>query len=268
MQFTKMHGFGNDFVIISHAQIATNIDIPALALKISNRYTGIGCDQFIIYKELDLNHYQMWVYNQDGSLASACGNATRCLTKLAYMKYGINDIEIDVFGRKLQCNVVSPEKFEVNMGTVSFDKPWMHDSEKIWAITKLYSLNPKDIICADVGNPHLIILTDHEMPDADKYLLGSLFEKHKLFPDGVNVNFAYIKDKNIILKVWERGAGFTLACGSGACASFAAAHKLGFVPSKSLVHFSLGSLEMSLKDDQVYMAGPAILVAKGDYYGY
>lgn len=269
MQFTKMHSFGNDFVMVCLDHVASAQDIKPfsdLAIKISDRHTGIGCDQFILYKENDPSHYQMWIYNQDGSSAGACGNATRCITKLAYMKHGTTNLEIDVLGRKLKSHVISDEKFEVNMGQVSFNKPWMPYLEKIWAITRLYNLNPKDIICADIGNPHLIILTDSEMPEEDKHLLGSLFEKHELFEDGVNVNFAWIKDKNIMLKVWERGAGFTLACGSGACASFAAAHELGFAQDKATVYFTGGMLEMSLKEGEIHMRGPASLVAKGDYY--
>lgn len=265
MQFIKMHGLGNDFVVVSRDQIS-GTDIPNFARSISNRHTGIGCDQLIIYKANGPAHYQMWPYNQDGSPASACGNGTRCVVKLAYLEHGTKNLEIDVLGRKLECRVLSEDKFEVNMGKVSFDRPWMPPLEKLWAITKLYNLNPKDIICADIGNPHLVIITDSEMPEEDKHLIGSIFEKHELFSDGVNVNFVHINGKNIDLKVWERGAGFTFACGSGACASFAAAHKLGFVSDKAIVHFSTGSLDMSLKGDQIYMAGPATLVAKGDYY--
>ena len=264
MQFIKMHGLGNDFVVVSRDQIS-DADIPNFALKISDRHRGIGCDQLIIYKANSPTHYQMWPYNQDGSPASACGNGTRCVVKLGFLEHGSRELEIDVLGRKLESRVLGDDLFEVNMGPVSFDKPWMPALEKVWAVAKLYNLSPKDIICADVGNPHLIIITDSEMPEEDKHLIGSIFEKHSLFPDGVNVNFAHINGKNINLKVWERGAGFTLACGSGACASFAAAHKLGFVEDKAIVYFSTGSLEMSLKDAQIYMAGPATLVAKGDY---
>jgi diaminopimelate epimerase len=255
-----MHGLGNDFVIIEKTSELKSLDLSLLAKKISNRYTGIGCDQVILYEATDLNAYNMSIYNQDGQEAEACGNGTRCLAKFIGKQASI----INVMGRILNCTLLDDGRVTVNMGSVSFNKPWMPEISEIWKISSLYKLEPKEIICADIGNPHLIIFNS-DLSIEDQKLLGQTFEHNKLFPHGVNVNFAKINNNNIDLIVWERGDGFTLACGSGACATFAAAKKLGFVNDKAVVNFKLGSLEMSSFDESVLMTGPAEVVAKGSY---
>ncbi len=260
MKFLKMHALGNDFVFISRDQIANSIDIPALAIKVANRHTGIGCDQFIIYHENSPSSYEMSIYNPDGTVAKACGNATRCMTKLAKSP----ELMIKVLERQLECKVISPEIFEVNMGPVSFTEEWMPSSEDILVALDTYKVEAA--ICVDMGNPHFVIITKNELSDQEKYLLGTKFERHELFTDGVNVNFMSIDGSDIVLQVWERGAHLTLACGSGACASFAAARKLDLVGDKVKVKFALGSLEMLYKDGNIIMSGPATLVASGEYY--
>ena len=335
MQFVKMHGLGNDFVIVSHDQL-DNLDISSIASNISNRNTGIGCDQFIVYKvsevlaslrggqsptwqshfndreiatdasvlamtnanDHEIHQCQIWIYNNDGSLAGACGNATRCMMKLLYMEYGIEHVELDVLGRKLACRVLSDDKFEANMGKVSFDEAWMPESEKIWDVVRecvgrfaslrggqsptwqshfnnreiATSLNaPRNdvfpvqaLACADIGNRHLVLFVD-EMTDDEKWILGEKMEHGgSLFTTGVNVSLARVMNGHIELKVWERQVGFTQACGSGACVTVAAAIKLGFVNDKVEVHFSSGILDISMKDGEMYMAGPATFVGRGE----
>ena len=264
MQFVKMHGLGNDFVIVSYDQV-DGLDVPNIASKISNRNTGIGCDQFIVYKASGVSQYQMWIYNRDGSFAGACGNASRCVTKLIYMQNDVKEIELDVLGRKLKSRVISDELFETNMGTISFDSLWMPDYKKIWDVISTHSQHVKKIICADIGNRHLILFVDDSMPENEKHLLGEILEWHELFSEGVNINFAYISEQKIDLKVWERYAGFTHSCGSGACATVAAASRLGLIKDTAEVHFSTGVLDISIKNGEIYMAGPATFVAEGKY---
>jgi len=263
IKFAKMHGLGNDFVIINHNDLPEKYDLQQLAIIISNRYTAIGCDQFIFYRQKD-NYYEMVIYNHDGSSAKLCGNASRCLAKLMYLNSGQTNITIKVDDRELFCVIKGKNEISVDTGVVSFNKPWMPQPEKIWPLIQRYMIDMKEAICVDIGNPHLVIFSNLSYLDQD--IVGEKLQDKELFVDGVNVNFATIKDDKIYLSVWERGTGLTLACGSGACASFAAAEKLGFVTSPCLVTFKLGSLNMSKVNENIIMTGPATLVATGEFY--
>lgn len=261
IEFVKMHGLGNDFVVIKMTEDLAKTNLSEFAKTISNRRTGIGCDQVIIYSQSDVkSQYLMAIYNQDGSMAEACGNGTRCLVHLI----GEPEVKIKVLDRILDAKLLENGLVEVNMGSVSFDKPWMPEESSLWEIASIYKLEPKEMVCVDIGNPHLVIFNS-VLSEEDKGLLGKMLEHNKLFPEGVNVNFAKIDGDVIELRVWERGDGFTLACGSGACATFAAAKKLGFARDKASVRFKLGILEMSSSGDEILMTGPAKLVARGVY---
>lgn len=257
-----MHGLGNDFVIVKRTPYLTRINEKDLAVAISNRRTGVGCDQFIIYDDNtgEQNTYNMSIYNSDGSSAEACGNGTRCLVKLI----GLENIKIKIFNRILEARNLPGVDVCVNMGSVSFNENWMPGEEILWEIAAHYKLEPKEVVCADIGNPHLVIFNS-DLAYKDTELLGKVLEKHPAFVNGVNVNFARIVGNDIELKVWERGDGFTLACGSGACVTFASAKKLGFVNSKAKVRFSLGCLNMNMENNSIFMTGPAIIVASGNY---
>jgi diaminopimelate epimerase len=257
IEFFKMHGLGNDFVIIHKSQISHIQDLSHFAKTVSNRLTGVGCDQLIIYTEQG-DEYAMSIYNQDGSGAGACGNGTRCLAKLI----GTKQIVVNVLGRKLEATLNDDESVTVNMGTASFHESWMPYESALWELASFYKLDPREVVCVSMGNPHLVIFKS-DLTDADRALIGKALEYHKLFPNGVNVNFAKVMGDNIILKVWERGDGFTLACGSGACASYAAAKKLGFIDGDGTVEFDLGKLYMSSKSSGIMMRGPAVVVASG-----
>ncbi|WPY01199.1 Diaminopimelate epimerase [Candidatus Trichorickettsia mobilis] len=261
--FAKMHGLGNDFVIIDAELLPTKYDLEKLALIVADRHLGLGCDQFIVYQKYH-DYYEMQVYNQDGSRALACGNAVRCLAKLLYINSNKENIDIKIAGRKITAQVLASNQIMVNMGAVSFNEQWMPTSEEIWHVAERYMFDPKEMICADIGNPHLVIFS--HLNSQDQEVVGKMLQEHELFPDGINVDFAYIKDNKIYLSVWERGAGFTLACGSGACVSFAAAVKLGFMDAAAEVVFKYGSLSMSRNETDIIMTGSATLVAIGKYY--
>ncbi|AAU03878.1 diaminopimelate epimerase [Rickettsia typhi] len=263
INFVKMHGLGNDFVIVHKRDLATVCNLSQLAKNMADRHTGIGCDQCIIYEEYN-NVYTMIIYNIDGSNAKLCGNATRCLAKLIYLDTGKKDITIMVGKKKLLCNVEAANKISVNVGNVSFNETWMPSRDRIWAFAERYMLDLKETMCVDIGNPHLIIFS--KLEPQDQKIIGQKLQAKELFVDGVNVNFAEVKDNKIYLSVWERGAGLTLACGSGACGSFAAGLKLGFVHSPSTVVFKYGNLIMQEEDGNIIMQGEATFVMRGEYY--
>lgn len=263
--FTKMHGLGNDFVIINKNELPVDCVLQHFAVTVANRHTGIGCDQVILYQQ-KADYYEMFIYNNDGSSAKLCGNASRCLAKLIYLASGEPQIKLKAGNRELLCEVINENEISVNVGAVQFNKEWMPAMETVWPIAQLYMIDLKEIICADVGNPHLVVFSD--ISDQDKELVGERLQNKALFPDGVNINFASVKSNKIYLAVWERGAGLTLACGSGACASFASAIKLGFITDNCEVVFQLGSLKMSKNGEDIIMTGPASLVARGEFvYG-
>jgi diaminopimelate epimerase len=261
--FIKMHGLGNDFVIVENSLISEVEDVKNFAITVSNRQIGIGCDQFITYTKHD-HFISMNIFNQDGSRAKACGNASRCISRLIFDKYGIKDVTINIDDKKINTVYSDPDNITVNMGIANFSTDWMPTQEKLWQIAEKYRIEPKEMICVDVGNPHLVIFT--KLSDKDKKIIGKNLQNHDLFTNGVNVNFAQVEDNTIFLKVWERGTGFTMACGSGASASFAAASKLAFVDKAAIVSFELGSLKMQEQDNQILMTGSASYVFTGEYY--
>lgn len=257
LQFFKMHGLGNDFVIVNKNALPMQHDISDLAKQISCRYTGIGSDQLIVYQKHS-DYCDMEIYNTDGSRSNACGNATRCLAALL----GEKEFTLRVGQRNLVCHLLDNGNVSVNMGKVSFDEPWMPPSETIRSFAGKYRLNPELIIPADIGNRHLVIFGSFD--EGMKNVLGE--KAQEIVDGGLNVNFASPEQGAIKLVVWERGVGFTLACGSGACASFAAAHKLGLVGEQAEVKFKLGSLVVSRKPNGIDMAGTTQLVAAGEYF--
>lgn len=261
--FLKMHGLGNDFVIMNKQDIQDNIDIKKLAILASCRKLGIGCDQFIIYQHDDTNIVKMYIRNPDGSTAKACGNASRCLARIIFDITGNRNITLDVDSRMIPCHYINEEKIEVNMGQVRLNPAWAPRSEFTLNFAKRYNLAPKEIIYVDIGNPHIVLFG--EFSDSDKEIIGHFLQNTDEIKDGINVNFASVKNDVINLSVWERYTGITLACGSGASATFAAASKLGFVKNGAAVLFAHGKLEMSLKDDEVVMCGPASYVYNGEY---
>lgn len=259
--FVKMHGLGNDFVIINEYHMP-NSSIKSFVQAISDRELGVGCDQFIAYSQ-NSNKVNMAIYNQDGSSAKACGNASRCLARLLFDNKGDKFIKFDVDGRIVSCEYIDENTIKVDMGPPSFKNSWMPDSADLWSLAERYMIEPKEMICVDVANPHLVIFS--KLSQKDMGIIGRDFQESELFPDGINVNFARIEDNKINLKVWERGAGFTYACGSGSIATFAAANKLGFFGDEVEIVFKLGSLNMQKKNNSVLMSGPASYVFTGEY---
>ncbi len=263
IDFIKMHGLGNDFIIIKKSDVPIGCDIDNLINSISHRHLGIGCDQLIIYDGIMAN-YEMVIYNQDGSRASLCGNVARCLAKLIYLETQEKEMVLITETKRLLCNILDDGMVSVNIGDVCFSKSWMPSEEAIWQLVQRYDIDLKEAICVDVGNPHFVIFS--ALSDEDKSIVGEKLQDKELFKDGVNANFAEVRNDNIYLSVWERGVGFTLACGSGACASFAASRKLGFIHSDCNVIFKMGNLHMSQIGSDIIMTGSSNMIASGVYY--
>ena len=250
-----MHGLGNDFVIVAEDELPSEVDVSVFVKLVTDRRQGVGCDPFITYKYDGKTNIQMGIYNQDGSRALACGNASRCLSHLTYDLTAAQKITLHIFSRKVQCEYISEDAIKVDMGPVEFDKSWMPDSAELWSLAEHHLIKPKEMLCVDVANPHLVIFS--KLSYHAQQIIGQNFQNIDLFKDGINVSFASIMDDKIHLKVWERGVGFTYACGSGVVATFAAANKLGFAGDRAEIIFALGLLKMQKNDHHISINRPA-----------
>lgn len=224
IKFTKMQGCGNDFVIIDYEEYEkTGMKMPELAIKVCDRHFGIGADGLIIpkldTKETDLGWY---FYNSDGSTAQMCGNGMRCFAKYVYDKKIIDkkEFSVETLAGVIKPEVIDSNLVKVNMGTPVLEEkkiPFWGDKKEITVLDKTFEIHP-----VSMGNPHCVIFTeDDPMELAEKY--GPYIEKHEFFPEKTNTEFVkVISRREIDMRVYERGCGITLACGTGACASVAA----------------------------------------------
>ena len=261
-KFLKMHGLGNDFIIFDARDNPIVLKEPVIK-ELCERKLGVGCDQLIVFKNSVHADAEMEIYNPDGSPASACGNAARCVAYLL----GKPHSTIMVGNRKLSAEMQNDGTVTVNMGKPDFN--WQ-------AIPLAYEVNPMELEFAhsppynsgyavSMGNPHLIFFVTNDISQDEVSRIGSKFEKHILFPERTNVSFARIIDKeNIALKVWERGTGITLACGSGACATAAVASKIGSVGRRVNIHLLGGTLKVSNEDEGMLMNGEVKKVFAGE----
>ncbi len=266
--FTKMHGLGNDFVLID----ASRHEVPqpgAFCKKYSDRRFGIGFDQALILYPSRSADFKMEIYNADGSQVEMCGNGIRCLAKYIWDR-GLSDKkELSI---ETLAGIIKPVKagdlIQVDMGEPILDGPSI--PVNLDGKIRGYPLKIMDrdfmITCVSMGNPHAVIfLEEIQSFPVEKY--GPLIENHPLFPKRINVEFVKVTDaREIAVRVWERGAGETLACGTGACASAVAAHLNGFTGRKVTVRLPGGDLliNWSEENDHVYKTGPAVEVFTGE----
>lgn len=223
IKITKMQGCGNDFVIVDYPEFEkTGMKASELAVKLCDRYYGIGADGMIIpitdAKDTDLS----WdFYNSDGSTAQMCGNGMRCFAKYAYDN---KLVDKKAFSVKTLAGIIKPELLDNGLIKVNMGKPILEDKKiPFWGERKITALDKEfDITPVSMGNPHCVIITeDDPMKLAEKY--GPVIEKHEYFPEKTNTEFVKIKSRmEIDMRVYERGCGITLACGTGACASVVA----------------------------------------------
>lgn len=261
MRFTKMQGLGNDYVYVNCFE--EQIKEPALAAKaVSDRHFGIGADGLILIFPSETADCRMEMYNADGSRGAMCGNGIRCVGKYVYeagiVKTAKMKIETDSGIRKLFCRT---RNGNVNLVDVEMGIPVVEKRETILADGQKISFTP-----VNMGNPHAVLFYS-DVDSIDVLRLGPLIERNKRFPDRTNVEFVQVLDEqNIRLRVWERGSGETLACGTGACAACAAAIVMGVIKRKTMVHLQGGSLDITWAGIQepMIMTGPAVEVFRGE----
>jgi diaminopimelate epimerase len=262
-QFHKMHGLGNDFVIFDARQTGLSLSSEQVA-QLAHRQHGIGCDQLVIIGPSDRADVSMQIFNQDGGEVAACGNATRCVVSLIG-----KDVTIETKAGILS-GVMKNEAVTVDMGPPTFDWdkiPLAYAMDTLHMPIGWDGLN--DPAAVNMGNPHVIFFVD-DIEVIDLANIGPIIEHDPVFPERVNVNIAHIAADGIHLRVWERGAGPTLACGTGACATAVAAIRRRLVSGPVTVHLPGGSLVIDWSvDDQgkagnVSMTGPVTHVFRGE----
>jgi diaminopimelate epimerase len=256
--FLKMHGAGNDFVVVDERAAPLGL-APAQIAALADRRTGIGCDQFIVIGDAAGADAAMRIFNPDGSEAGACGNATRCVADLLFRQSGHRRAAIRTAAGELLSEVLPDSRVRVDMGPVRLG--WQ-DIPLARPMDTLHLDLPGEPAAASMGNPHI---TFFAYPVDAAASVGPRFETDPLFPERVNVGLVQVlAPDRLRLRVWERGAGLTLACGSGACAAVVNAHRRGLTGRQASVVVDGGVLEIAWRDDDhVLMTGPVATSYQG-----
>ena len=280
MKFVKMHGCGNDYVYVNG--FTEKIDDPSEVAKIvSDRHFGIGSDGLIMINPSEVADFEMAMYNADGSRGEMCGNGIRCVAKYVY-DFGLTDqtsISVETLAgiKYLDLTVENKkvEKVRVNMGApiltpaeIPVD-PELFLQAKDAVISQPLTVDGKEyrVTCVPMGNPHDVIFMDEDVRTLDLAQIGPGFENHKAFPKRTNTEFVNVIDEtHLRMRVWERGSGETLACGTGTCATVVAAVLNGLTKDAVDVELLGGSLhiEWDREANLVYMTGPATVVYNGE----
>jgi len=272
MKFQKMHGLGNDFILMDEID-PMKYDLTALAIKMCDRHQGIGADGIILILPSDIADVKMRIINSDGSEANMCGNGIRCFAKYVYD----NQINTDKsFTIETGAGVMIPELIiedgkvlfvKVNMGAPILERSAIPMTgaignvinEPLEVAGKVYN-----ITSMLMGVPHTMVFVD-QLDQTDIVAIGRQIEKNPVFPKGTNVNFVeVINDHEVKMRTWERGAGSTLACGTGSCATAVASFLNGKTGKEVTVHLTLGDLLIEWVDGIVYMTGTANHVFEGE----
>ncbi len=258
LAFLKMHGLGNDFVIID-SRGRSPVTTPALARALGDRHRGVGFDQLAEIRDCDDADILLDFWNSDGSVAGACGNATRCVAGL------LMDEGRDVVSIRTARGLLSARREDgavsVNMGLPQLD--W-RDIPLARDVDPLHLPIVGDPVGVGMGNPHCVFFVD-DADATDPALRGPAVEVDPLFPEKTNVEFAEVRNRGEIrMRVWERGTGVTLACGSGACATAVAAHQRGLTDARVRMELDGGWLTLDWRDDGVWMSGPTALVFRAE----
>ncbi len=275
MKFTKMHGIGNDYIYFNCFE--ETVDNPEeLSIRLSDRHFGVGGDGIVLIMPSDKADFRMRMFNADGSEGKMCGNATRCIGKFVYDKgltdktritletlSGIKILDLDVKDGKV-------EKVTVDMGKANFkagEIPVISGSNEVVEQELTVGDRTDKITCVSMGNPHCVIFTEG-IDSLELEKIGPDYENHPMFPERINTEFVeFIDPHTLKMRVWERGSGETLACGTGACATVSAAVKTGRCPADEFVTVKLigGNLEIMYKTDgTVIMKGPAAFSFEGE----
>lgn len=276
MRFSKMQGCGNDYIYVNGVSDRP-ADPAAAAVKVSDRHFGIGSDGLILINPSDRADFEMEMYNADGSRGKMCGNGIRCVGRYVYEKgltdkkrlrietlAGIKDIELftgeDGLVKEVRADMgipeLSPSAIPVNL-----------EGGRILDVPHVFGGREYLISCVSMGNPHCVIFTDEDVRGLDLPRIGPVFENDPIFPDRVNTEFIIVLDrKRLRMRVWERGSGETLACGTGACAAAFAAYMTGRADSEVTVSLLGGDLRIDMggEGEHLFMTGPAEWVFEGE----
>ncbi|NBJ93658.1 diaminopimelate epimerase [Parablautia muri] len=278
MKFTKMHGCGNDYIYVNgDKEKILDEKKPEIVRRLSDRHFGIGGDGVIFINPSREADFEMEMYNMDGSRAEMCGNGIRCVGKYVYDKGLTNKTEISVVScGKTKYLTLFPENgligsVRVNMGSPilkASEIPVIADGEEV--IGERIEVDEKiyQMTCVSMGNPHAVIFMD-EVSQLPLEKIGPLFENHVRFPNRTNTEFVKVLDReNVQMRVWERGTGETLACGTGACAVSVACILNGLTKEQVAVKLLGGTLQIQWdrKENLIYMTGPAVTVFEGEIF--
>lgn len=275
LKFTKMHGAGNDYIYINCFE-ETVKNPEKLAIKVSDRHFGIGSDGLILISPSDKADFKMNIYNADGSEGMMCGNGIRCVSKYVYDNGMTDKDEITVETRSgiklIKMNVENGKvvSARVNMGEPILEAekiPTKFDGENV--IRQKLTIGEKEyeVTCVSMGNPHCIVYVD-DVKNIDLEKIGPKFENNEMFPERINTEFVHVvSDTELDMRVWERGSGETLACGTGSCAVTVASVLCGYCKRNTEIKINLlgGTLTDIWTDGgDVYMTGPAATVCTGE----
>ena len=269
-KFTKMHGLGNDFVLIDSVNQSVNLSLEQLR-NIANRRLGIGCDQILLIERTESDaDFRYRIFNSDGGEVEQCGNGARCLVSYVYDKGMIQkkEISVETLGGIIFSKLEINGEVTVNMGTPKFEPekiPFIADKRML---TYLLEVNEKQIEFSilSMGNPHAVQIVE-DINQSPVLAEGSLIESHSRFPKHVNAGYMQIVNReHINLRVYERGAGETLSCGTGACAAVVAGITRGLLDSRVTVSTTGGNLSICWEGDNnpVWMTGPTVSVFDGE----
>lgn len=271
MKFQKMHGLGNDFIMFNEID-PVKFDLAALAIQLCDRHQGIGADGIILILPSEVADVKMRIINSDGSEANMCGNGIRCFAKYVYDNHIKSDRSFSI---ETGAGVMIPKlivkdgnvlSVKVNMGAPVLERaaiPMTGPAGKV--INEAFQVDGKELKITSLlmGVPHTMVFVDH-LEDVDIVTMGKLIERNPIFPKKTNVNFVeVINNREIKIRTWERGAGCTLACGTGSCASAVAACLNGKTGKEVVVHLPLGDLLIEWIDGIVFMTGTADHVFEG-----
>jgi len=278
IEFVKMHGLGNDFILVDcvNKSLGDSLFLSYLAKKFCDRNFGIGADGLMFILPSSQADLQMRIFNSDGTEAQMCGNGIRCFAKYAFENKLISKIKFTV---ETLAGIITPELIfkdkeisgiKVDMGIPKLKRREipMEGKNAPTVVDETFKIDSKyvfKITCVSMGNPHCIIFVNNvQSIPVDE--IGPKIENHPLFPEKTNVEFIQVLNKQEInFRVWERGVGETLACGTGACAALVAAVLNKKTDREAIIHLRGGDLDIQWADDgHVYMTGPAELIFKGE----
>ncbi|MBO8163770.1 MAG: diaminopimelate epimerase [Brevibacillus sp.] len=283
MKFTKMHGLGNDYVYVNcFEEPLTGVDLPELARRVSDRNFGIGGDGLILIMPSQQADFRMRVFNSDGSEAKNCGNGLRCVSKYVY-DHGLAASErftVETLGGIVAPEVIPGADGKAELITIDMGEPRLHPDDipmqAPHAGCDVVKEQPLEVdgrifimTAVSMGNPHAVLFVE-QVDDEEVRRFGPFIERHPWFYERTNVEFIQVLNRQeLLFRVWERGSGVTLACGTGACAAVVAAVLSGKTDRRVTVHLAGGDLVIEWReaDNRVYMTGPATEVFHGQYLG-